>query len=130
MKTTLQQIELAGEVLDLTDFATQENVKEIIEAVENAKPEIDFTPIEEKIDEVKDAVGNIDLSPVEMKVDEGVATLSTKIDNIDLSAVAQQETLKEVAQAFGITSATEYTPMTDSEIESEMITIWNNAFNN
>ena len=43
---------------------------------------------------------------------------------------AKEETLKEVAQAFGITSATEYTPMTDSEIESEMITIWNNAFNN
>lgn len=41
MKTTLQQIELAGEVLDLTDFATQENVKEIIEAVEN----IDLTSV-------------------------------------------------------------------------------------
>ena len=55
--------------------------------------------------------------------------LTIKCDYGDnLSSVAKQETLKEVAQHFGITAATEFTPMTTEEIESELTTIWNNTF--
>ena len=122
--TAIEQAIKSVEDSTAKETTLTQGVADIIKAVEN----IDFTPIEEKID-------SIDLSAVENKVQEESAAIQEKIDNIklpevDLSSVAKQETLKEVAQAFGITSATEYTPMTDSEIESEMITIWDNAFNN
>lgn len=50
----------------------------------------ELSSIEKKVEEVKETVENIDLTPIENKVDEGVSTLSTKIENIDLSSVAKQ----------------------------------------
>lgn len=80
MKTTLEQIELLGEVLDFTDFATQENLDtakgEILTAVENAKPEIDF-------------------SSVENKVQEESAAIQKKIDNIKLPEIDTSELAKQ-----------------------------------
>ena len=79
---------------------------------------------EEELSPIQNDVSNLQQTKADNEtVVNGLASVESKVDE-------GVETLKEVAQAFGITSATEYTPMTDSEIESEMITIWNNAFNN
>ena len=92
MKTTLEQLEINGEVLDMTEYTTKEEMQSVAKestllqesaAIKDKIDNIDLSSIEEKID-------NIDLSPIETKVDEGVVTLSTKIDNIDLSSVAKQ----------------------------------------
>jgi hypothetical protein len=102
MNTTIEQLTLptplGEEVLDMTEFATNESVvngiasvKEKVDeesqVIQSAIQNIDLSPIESKVDEVKQAVENIDLSPIESKVEEGVNTLSSKIDNIDLLAV-------------------------------------------
>lgn len=46
MKTTLEHIEIAGEILDFTDFATKEGVSALSNKIDNIKlPEIDTTEL-------------------------------------------------------------------------------------
>lgn len=77
MRSTLDELNINGEVLDMTEYATTEEVTKsesnVTSAIGVAKEEI---------------IGAV--SHIETKVDEGVATLSNKIDNIDLSSVAKQ----------------------------------------
>lgn len=54
----------------------------------------------DKAEEIKQVVEDIDLTSIENKVDDGVNTLSTKIDNIDLSPVAKEETTQDILSAI------------------------------
>lgn len=82
--------------------------------------------INTKAEEIKQAVENIDLSSLENKMEEGVNNLSNKIDNIKLPEIDTTELAsKNLERFFGITAATEYTAMTNEEIESELTTFWN-----
>ena len=74
----------------LANVAKEQTLLMESQRIQDEVRNIDLSSIENKVEEVKQAVNNIDLSPIETKVDEGVATLSTKIDNIDLSSVAKQ----------------------------------------
>jgi hypothetical protein len=111
MNTTLKQMTLptpkGDEVLDMTEFATNESVVNGLasveskveaesQAIQSAIHDIDLSSVESKVDEVKQAVDDIDLTPIENKVQEGVNFLSVLIDNIDLSAV-ENKVLEESA---------------------------------
>lgn len=65
MKTTLTQIELAGEVLDLTDFATQEGVNALGGKIDNIKIDVDLSPVAK-----------------ESTLSQGVAEITNKLDQI------------------------------------------------
>lgn len=110
MNTTIEQLTLptplGEEVLDMTEFATNESVvngiasvKEKVDeesqVIQSAIQNIDLSSVESKVDEVKQAVENIDLSPIESKVEEGVNTLSSKIDNIKLPEIDTTELAKQ-----------------------------------
>ena len=113
-------------------------IEEQIEKLRTLQESYDVlaTSIETQLPAIADKIDNIDLTPIEDKVDEGVSTLSEKIDNIDLSSVAKQGENQEatntaiyndthnVAQHFGITTATEFTPLTTEEITNEINTLW------
>lgn len=116
-----------------TLLAESESIKQ---AIAEAKPNVDLSGVaqETTLLEVKNAVENIDFTPIEDKID------NIKLPEIDTTELAKQGENQEatntaiyndthnVAQHFGITAATEFTPMTIEEIESELITIWNNTF--
>ena len=74
---------------------------------------------------IQSAIQNIDLSSVESKVQEESAAIQSKIDNIELPEIDTSELAsKNLEQFFGITAATEFTPLTTEEITNEINTLW------
>lgn len=102
MNTTLKQITLptpkGDEVLDMTEFATNDSVVNGLASVES-KVETEADSIEAKIDESVNAlsskIDNIDLSAVENKVQEESAAIQAKIDNIKLPEIDTTELAKQ-----------------------------------
>lgn len=107
-------------------------------------PEIDTTELakEATLNGVSNKLDNlnveVDLS--EVAKESTLNSVSEKLDNfnveVDLSSVAQQGENQEatnsaiyndthnVAQFFGITDSTEFTPLTTEEITNEINTLW------
>ena len=52
--------------------------------------------ISNAVSSLKDGVNNIDLSSVISKIEENTAELSSKIDSIDITNLAKEETLNQV----------------------------------
>ena len=121
MNTTLKQMTLptpkGEEVLDMTEFATNESVVNGLASVESkvdtesqsiqakidAIPSTDLTSVAKedtlntKAEEIKQAVKNIDLTSVENKINTESQTIQSAIQNIDLSSVEGK--VEEVKQA-------------------------------
>lgn len=124
-------------------------IEEQIEKLKTLQESYDVlaTSIETQLPAVADKIDNIKLPEIdttELAKETTLNEVSSKLDNlnveVDLSSVAKQGENQDatlsaiyndahnVAQHFGITTATEFTPMTTEEIESELIIIWNNTF--
>ena len=74
MKTTLEQLEINGEVLDMTEYTTKEEMQSVAK---------ESTLLQESA-AIKDKIDNIDLSSIEEKID------NIKLPEIDTSAIAKQ----------------------------------------
>lgn len=90
MKTTLEQLEINGEVLDITEYATKEEMQSVAKG---------STLLQESA-AIKDKIDNIDLSSIEEKID------NIKLPEIDTSAIAKQgdnpeATMSAVYEAIG-----------------------------
>lgn len=74
MKTTLEQLEINGEVLDITEYATKEEMQSVAK---------ESTLLQESA-AIKDKIDNIDLSSIEEKID------NIKLPEIDTTELAKQ----------------------------------------
>lgn len=114
---------------DLTSVAKEDTLNTKAEEIKQAVKNIDLTSVENKINtesqSIQSAIQNIDLSSVESKVQEESAAIQAKIDNIKLPEIDTSELAsKNLEQFFGITAATEFTPLTTEEITNEINTLW------
>lgn len=74
MKTTLEQLEINGEVLDMTEYTTKEEMQSVAK---------ESTLLQESA-AIKDKIDNIDLSSIEEKID------NIKLPEIDTTELAKQ----------------------------------------
>ena len=80
MKTTLEQLEINGEVLDMTEYTTKEEMQSVAK---------ESTLLQESA-AIKDKIDNIDLSSIEEKID------NIKLPEIDTTELAKEATLHEL----------------------------------
>ena len=120
--TAIEQAIQGVEDVTAKEATLIQGVEDIIKAVEN----IDFTDLENSIAEVKKAVANIDLSPVAKEetltqVASKVEEVGNKIDNIKLPEIDITELAsKDLERFFGVKPIEGYEFMTAEEVCSTL----------
>lgn len=96
--TVIEQAIQGVEDITAREATLIQGVEDIIKAVEN----IDFTDLENSIAEVKNAVVNIDFSAIakEDTLKQGVQEIKGYVENIDFSAIAKEDTLLVESKAI------------------------------